>query len=198
MWVSLANKLARLCNVPALRLDYREPSSTKYCTEDVLAAVSFLNGRLAATEFLLVCWSFGSAPAFTAASQDDRIRGIACVAPQTSDTSRVQTFSPRPLLLLHGTGDRVLSDRCSKQLFEAYGDRPGGDRTLKWYEGDDHGLTNHAIEAEQAIFHFAAKVLGREISGEEAGDAPGAELIGGREERIDLMKQGHDLEGESL
>jgi dienelactone hydrolase len=198
MWVSLAHKLARLCNVPALRLDYREPSSTRYCTEDIRAAVRFLNNRFGVTDIVLACWSFGSAPAFTAASQEDRIRGVVCVAPQNRGTAAVYALSPRPLLLLHGTGDQISSDRCSKQLFEAYGNEPGGDRVLRLFEGDDHGLTDHALEAEEAIFHFVAKVLEREIDGEEAGEAPGAELIGGRRERINLMKQGHDLEGESL
>lgn len=198
IYVSLADKLARLCQLPTLRLDYREPARTDFCTEDVLTAIEHLNDKLGSRNFVVVGWSFGSAPAFTAASTEQRIRGIACVAPQTADTSGIYSMSPRPLLLLHGTGDRTLSYRCSKQLFEAYGDDSEGDRTLKLYEGDDHGLTRHALEAEKAIFYFAARVLGRESKAQQAGDAAKSELIGGQQERVNIMKQGHDLEGESL
>lgn len=198
MYVSLADKLARLCKLPTLRLDYREPAATGFCTEDVLAAIKYLNDKLGSENFVVVGWSFGSAPAFTAASKDKRIRAVACVASQTADTSGISSLSPRPLLLLHGTGDRTLSHRCSKQLFEAYGDASDGDKTLKLYEGDDHGLTRHALEAEEAIFFFAARVLGRESMAQQARDAVRAELIGGPEERVEVMKQGHDLEGEAL
>lgn len=198
MYVSLADKLARLCSLPTLRLDYREPATNRYCTADVLAGIGFVADRFLATTFVVCGWSFGSAPALTAAVQDERIKGVACVAPQTAETSGVYRLSPRPFLLLHGTGDRTLSSRCSKQLYEAYGDDPNGDRTLKLFEGDDHGLTNHALEAEEALFDFVARTLGRQSKAAEAGEAVKEELIGDRQERLNVMKQGHDLEGESL
>lgn len=181
-----------------IRLDYREPAETNFCTEDILGAMEFMNNRLSTTEYVVIGWSFGSAPAFTAAARDERIRGVACVAPQTAETSGVTKLAPRPMLLLHGTGDRVLHPRCSKQLFESYGDSPEGDRSLKLYEGDDHGLTHNAMAAEEALFHFVAKVLGKEEEVKKAGEAVEAELIGDRSDRVRVMKEGHDLDGERL
>lgn len=184
--------------MPTLRLDYREPAANQYCTEDVLAGLGFLANRLTASKFVVCGWSFGSAPALTAAAKDERIKGVALVAPQTAETSGIRRLAPRSLLLIHGTGDKVLSANCSRQLYEAYGEHSQGDRTLKLFDRDDHALSRNALDVEGVMFEFVARVLGKGELAKNAADGARQELIGDKKKRIEVMKQGHDLEGESL
>ncbi|ENI05333.1 hypothetical protein COCC4DRAFT_60383 [Bipolaris maydis ATCC 48331] len=72
-------------------------------------------------------------------SRDSRVVG--CVG--------IASHAPRPVLLLHGTGDRTLGHGCSERLYEAYG--TGGKRVLRLFEGDDHALTGISQEAEQLV-----------------------------------------------
>lgn len=100
------------------------------------------------------------------------------------------------MLLLHGTGDDSLSDYCAKRLYQMYGSARG-ERILKLFDGDNHGLTRNSLKAEQLIFDFVSKNLGRRVEdGEEALKAEN--MVGDKEDRVKLMKAGNDLEKESL
>ncbi|KAJ5028490.1 hypothetical protein PSV08DRAFT_387196 [Bipolaris maydis] len=91
---------------------------------------------------VVLCSSAGplaAPPVFTVASRDSRVVG--CVG--------IASHAPRPVLLLHGTGDRTLGHGCSERLYEAYG--TGGKRVLRLFEGDDHALTGISQEAEQLV-----------------------------------------------
>ncbi|KAI9143025.1 hypothetical protein BKA69DRAFT_194306 [Paraphysoderma sedebokerense] len=63
----------------------------------------------------LVGWSFGGAVAITAGARDPRVKAVATIASQTYGTDDAPYISPAALLLIHGTGDKCLSDRCSRQ-----------------------------------------------------------------------------------
>lgn len=196
IYVSLADKLASLphLSIPVLRMDYRYPARNQYCTQDVLSAMSHLQTTLPSiNHFVLVGWSFGSAPVFTAAARaPDRIAGCAVVAPQTAETGGITTLAPKPLLLLHGTGDRTLSHICSKRLYEAYGTQ--GQREIKLFEGDDHALTRHADEAERLIGEFVARCAGIDDQLEEREKKVLKEALGGNP--VETMKLGGDLDGQ--
>jgi hypothetical protein len=199
IYPSLAHKFASLLAIPCVRLDYRQPARNRYCTPDVLASMDSLAARFGSTQFVLVGWSFGGAPCFTVAAREPtRVVGVATVASQTAETDGVAQLAPRPLLLLHGTGDTTLSPRCAQSLYHAYGEHPKGQREMRLFDGDDHGLTKNAVEVEKLIFGFAARCLGLHVD-TAAEEKAGRDLVGSVEERVREMQEGHDLEnGEHL
>lgn len=102
--------------------------------------MDYLRDHFQAQHFVLVGWSFGGAPCFTvAAKEKERVLGVATVASQTAETEGIAQLAPRPVLLLHGTGDTTLSPRCAHNLYRMYGDRPDGQREVRLFEGDTMG-----------------------------------------------------------
>ncbi|CRG92036.1 hypothetical protein PISL3812_09091 [Talaromyces islandicus] len=199
MYPSLAEKLVLLLSIPCIRLDYREPAQTEYCSADIVAAMDYLAVEFSTTQFILVGWSFGGSPCFkVAATEPGRVAGVATVASQTARTEGVSMLSPRPMLVMHGTGDTCLSPDCSQSLYRSYG--PGGKRKIKLFDADDHGLSRNAVAAEKMIFDFAAETLGfvEELEDPQTRIQAGQDLAGSRGERVKEMAEGHDLEGESL
>ncbi|KAJ9604642.1 hypothetical protein H2200_010756 [Cladophialophora chaetospira] len=197
IYVSIGDKLSSLSQgIPVLRLDYRHPGHNDPCNEDMLSAMDFLEKKHSIRKFVLVGWSFGGAPVFTIGGQEkDRVIGCATIASQTAAAGGIKHLAPRPVLLLHGTGDKVLNSYCSQSLYNLYG--KNGNRTLKFFEGDDHALTGHPLEAEELLCEFIAKCVGVEISSNEQGKVIGKKLTA-NEDRIDLMKKGGDLNGERI
>ncbi|KAL2850389.1 Alpha/Beta hydrolase protein [Aspergillus pseudodeflectus] len=199
IYPSLADKLALLLGIPVVRLDYRVPARTQYCVPDVVAAMDYLEEKFESNNFVIVGWSFGGSPCFTvAALEPERVVGVATVASQTAQTSGISKLSPRPLLLLHGGGDTCLSPSCSESLYRQYGTK--GHREIKIFEGDNHGLSLNAPEAEGLLFVFAARTLGfdKQLTMASMGIAS-QDWVGSEGERVAEMEQGHDLEGgESL
>ncbi|KAL4863468.1 hypothetical protein BDV12DRAFT_26881 [Aspergillus spectabilis] len=195
IYPSLADKLAILIGLPVVRLDYRVPAQTEYCTPDIVATMDYMKKYYESTRFVVIGWSFGGSPCFTVAAQEPhRVCGIATIASQTAQTSGISQLSPRPLLLLHGDGDTCLSHKCSESLYRQYG--PDGHRELKIFPGDNHGLSHNAPQAEGLLLVFAARTLGFE------GDLTTASLkvaeqdwVGSERERVKEMEEGHDLEG---
>ncbi|KAL2834574.1 Alpha/Beta hydrolase protein [Aspergillus pseudoustus] len=199
IYPSLADKLALLLGIPVVRLDYRVPAQTQYCVPDVVAAMDYLEEKFQSTNFVVVGWSFGGSPCFTVAElEPERVVGVATVASQTAQTAGISKLSPRPLLLLHGGGDTCLSPSCSQSLYKQYGTK--GDREIKIFEGDNHGLSHNAPEAEGLLLVFAAKTLGLEKELTTASlKIAEQDWVGSERERVAEMEQGHDLEGnESL
>jgi pimeloyl-ACP methyl ester carboxylesterase len=195
IYPSLADKIALLLSIPCIRLDYREPARTPYCVADMQASFDYLRDTFGSTRFVIVGWSFGGSPCFTVAAREPtRVAGVATVASQTARTEGVFALSPRPLLLLHGEEDHVLAPSCSKTLFNQYGG--AGDREMKLFPGDDHGLTRHAPQVERKLFGFVIKCLGlSEGLGYDVLWQAGQDLVGEREGRVKEMEMGRDLEG---
>jgi pimeloyl-ACP methyl ester carboxylesterase len=195
LYPSLADKIALLLSIPCLRLDYREPARTENCVADMQASFDYLRDHFGATRLVIVGWSFGGSPCFTVAAREpSRVAGVATIASQTAKTDGVRVLSPRPMLLLHGEDDMVLAPSCSKSLFNSYGS--DGDREMKLFPGDDHGLTRHAAQVEGKLFGFVVKCLGlSEGLGYETLWQAGRDLVEGREERVKEMEMGRDLEG---
>ncbi|KAJ5660385.1 hypothetical protein N7507_006836 [Penicillium longicatenatum] len=199
IYPSLADKIAILLSIPCIRLDYRIPAETKSCAADIRAAFDHLHEKYGAQKFLIVGWSFGGSPCFTVAAEEpSRVQGVVAIASQVAGTEGIKLLSPRPLLLLHGEDDSVLAPSCSETLYHQYGD--GGDRRMRLFPGDDHGLTKNAVLVEQKIFAFAAQCLGLEqIVDAEVLEQAGWDLVHGRDERVREMERGRDLEnGERL
>ncbi|EXJ69664.1 uncharacterized protein A1O5_06735 [Cladophialophora psammophila CBS 110553] len=193
MHVSIVDKLASLRQgIPVLRLDYRYPADNMPCVEDVTAAMDHLDQNYSIRKFVLVGWSLGGAPVFTVSGRE---KGRATVASRTAKTGGIRQLSPRHLLLLHGTGDRTLSWYCSQNLYELYGAK--GHRQLKLFEGDDHALTLNALKAEELLCDFIVKCAGVKIDDNQEEKVIQKPWLDSKE-RVELMKKGGDLEGESV
>lgn len=101
-------------------------------------------------------------------------------------------MAPKPVLLLHGTGDRTLSWECSRRLWEWYGEL--GERELRLFEGDDHSLRRNARVAEEVLCRFVIRCAGVGVEGGE-GEVVREDLVGNGE-RVELMRKGGVLGGE--
>lgn len=194
VYLSLADKLAALHNgIPALRLDYRRPARTIPCVQGARSAMDHLYREHAISRFVLIGWSFGGAVVFSLGDADTRVVGCATVASQTADTAGIRRLAPRPVLLLHGTGDRTLNPRCSEQLYEMYGSRKGA-RRLRLFEGDDHSLTGNTEEMERELLEFTLKCAGQKAGTQEKKRILRMPLVQSAE-RVPLMELGGDLRG---
>ena len=158
LYPSLAAKMAnRSGGLPVMRLDYRYPAQMKYCIQDVLAGMEYLENRYSISRFVLVGWSFGGALVAMIGGNDNRVIGCAMIASQLAETSGVESMAPRPLLLIHGTDDMTMRYSCSEELFEMYGDC--GQRDLKLIDGDDHELSEYMEEVEKMLIDHVVRCI---------------------------------------
>lgn len=191
IYLSLACKLASLGRgIPVLRLDYRYPARTAACVGDARAGMAYLRDMYGLDRFVLVGWSFGGAVVFSAAADDARVVGCAAVASQAAGADGIRRLAPRPLLLVHGSGDNTLAVGCSQRLWHMYGER--GDRQLQVFQGDNHSLAGNAETVEQMLCEFVARCAGVPVGADERRKVVGLELVDGGE-RKRLMERGGDL-----
>lgn len=101
--------------VTVLRLTYRQPNHFEECVLDVLAGCSFLKG-IGATDVVLVGHSFGGAVVIKAGELAPIVRGVASLSPQLYGTREVERLG-KPLLLIHGMEDKVLSHEASEDIY---------------------------------------------------------------------------------
>ena len=153
IYVPLANRL-QTAGIAALRLEYRRPNRLADSVADVGTAIGMLQER-GVGRVALVGWSFGGAVMVGAGVANPAVVGVATVASQTYGADMVGRLAPKPLLLLHGTADRVLSDACSRRLYA----RAGEPKELVLYPGDDHGLTRHAPQALEKLYAWNTALL---------------------------------------
>ena len=121
MYPRLAEELARV-GVASLRVRFRDPLDLHGCVHDVLAGLAFLADQ--GVEALGVCGhSAGGAVAVQAAADAPQVRVAVALAPQVHGADATARLGPRcALLLVHGTGDRVLPDACSRHLHRIAGE----------------------------------------------------------------------------
>jgi putative redox protein len=62
-------------------------------------------------------------------------------------------LSPRPLLIIHGTGDGVVPPGDARLIFEAAGEP----KKLVWIEGGDHQFTGHYLQVWENLFAWLNK-----------------------------------------
>lgn len=153
--------------VTTLRLEYRRPNDLPACVSDVRQAVGAL-AREGVTRVVLVGWSFGGAVVIRAGAELGEVVGVATVASQTYGTEAVRWLAPKALLLLHGTADTTLSDRCSRSLYA----QAGEPKELVLFPGDNHGLTLHRAEMlDKLCAWIPAALAGRVTPGASAASA---------------------------
>ena len=86
---------------------------------------------------------------------DTLVTLVATVGAQTAGTAAVGRLAPRPLLVLHGTADPILPDRCARDLYARAGEPKG----LGLYPGDGHGLEHHQTAALDRLVAWTQGVL---------------------------------------
>jgi hypothetical protein len=121
------------------RIDYRAPNEFGECLIDALAALSFLRGT-GHERVALMGHSFGGAVAINAGTLSPMVTTVIALSSQLAGAHVVGDLAPRPLLLIHGTADQILSHEASQALFE----RAKEPKEVKFYEGADHRLSQAA------------------------------------------------------
>ena len=150
--------------VTSLRLGYREPGEFTECVLDTLAACSFLKG-LGAERAVVVGHSFGGAVAIKAGALAPLATAVAALSAQRFGTAEVDRLA-KPLLLIHGSADRVLLPEASEDI---YG-RAREPKRLEILEGGGHGLCEVADEVRALLSGFITEAAG---DADEAGFGAG-------------------------
>ena len=132
--------------ITSMRLDYRKPGELSECVMDTLAGVSFLTGT-GHTDILLVGHSFGGAVVIKAAPFSEHVKGVVALSSQTFGATDVSNVSPRPLLLIHGEDDTILSPQCSQTIYD-WADEP---KEVIYMPGTGHGLKETSKEVREKL-----------------------------------------------
>ena len=140
--------------VTSLRIHYREPGEFTECVLDTLAACSFLKG-IGAERAVLVGHSFGGAVAIKAGELAPLASAVAALSAQRHGTQEVDRLA-KPLLLIHGSADRVLLPEASEDIFG----RAQEPKRLEILEGGGHALTEVAADVHGLLGEFIATAVG--------------------------------------
>ncbi|MGI8926012.1 MAG: alpha/beta hydrolase family protein [Tepidiformaceae bacterium] len=146
-------KLLAGAGVTVLRLDYRVPNDFEECVLDVLAGCSFLRG-IGAESVALVGHSFGAAVVIKAAALSDLVRAVASLSPQLHGTREVETLG-KPLLLVHGMQDGVLSHEASEDIYR----RAREPKSMVLFAEAGHSLVQAKDELDALLTEWLADRL---------------------------------------
>ena len=72
--------------------------------------------------------------AINAGTLSPNVTTVIAISSQLAGAHTVGELAPKPLLLLHGMADTILSHQCSEMLYE----RAGEPKTMKLYPGAGH------------------------------------------------------------
>jgi alpha/beta superfamily hydrolase len=117
------------------RMNYRQPNEFDECVLDTLATLNFLKGT-GHDRATLIGHSFGGAVVINAGTLSSLVTTVVAISSQLAGAQVVGDLAPKPLLLVHGTADTILSDQCSRMLYECAGEP----KMLKLFDGADHRL----------------------------------------------------------
>jgi alpha/beta superfamily hydrolase len=148
----LYERLGRSLNaqgISTLRVNYRQPGEFVESVLDVLGALSFLKG-VGAQRVVLMGHSFGGAVVIKAGELAPLVSGVISLSPQLYGTREVQNLAPRPLLLVHGLMDDILSAECSKDIYE----RALEPKEVVLLSESDHLLGHDAEKIFELVKHW--------------------------------------------
>lgn len=152
MYQRLAEKLVP-DNIASLRLDYRRPGRLIDCVLDVLLGIGFLRNR-GARRIALVGHSFGGSVVINAGVASPAVVAVAALSTQMTGADDIAELSPRPVLLMHGTSDEVLSDIGSRRLYELAAEP----KALLLYPGCGHGLDECRETIDRDLLEWLRRV----------------------------------------
>jgi dienelactone hydrolase len=141
--------------VSSLLIDCRYDTDLDECISDILACIEYLDKNYGIDKIGLIGWSFGGAVVISAAAADPRVKTVVTVASQSSGTRGVSRIAPRPILLIHGTGDRTLTYECSVDIAS----RAGESAKLVLFPGADHGISQNKHELYELVREWFLKNL---------------------------------------
>jgi uncharacterized protein len=144
--------------ITCIRLDYQNLHTVDGCVRDVSAVIEELRSK-GVKRVVLVGWSFGGAVVANAAVASEDVVGVAMIASQKQRADVVAQLSPRPLLLLHGTADRILPDSNSLELFELAGEP----KQLMVFPGADHFFEGHEAKLRAKLFAWCCDLAGKDL-----------------------------------
>lgn len=153
MYPRLARQLTG-SGISSLRLDYRRPGNLISCVLDALVGLEYLAARKP-SRCVVAGHSFGGAVAITAGAADRQTAAVAALSSQTYGTDSVDSLSPRPVLVLHGSADTVLPESCARSI---YG-RARQPKSLLLYAGCGHGLDECIEEVDRNLTAWITDVL---------------------------------------
>ena len=140
--------------ISVARLNYRAPNEFGECLVDALAALTFLGG-IGHERIALLGHSFGGAVAINAGTLSPLVTTVIALSSQLAGAHVVGELAPKPLLLIHGDADTILSHESSQALY----DRAGEPKTLKILPGVGHRLS----EAADQVFDLVRDWLLQKI-----------------------------------
>ncbi len=140
--------------ITVLRLNYREPNKLEECVLDVLAGVSFMKG-IGATAFVFAGHSFGGAVVIKAGELSPAAVGIVSMSPQLFGTRQVEQLG-KPLLLVHGMADTILSHEASEDIYK----RALEPKKMVLYPDAGHGLRGIEEQLDALLVEWIGAILG--------------------------------------
>lgn len=139
--------------VTVLRLNYRDSNKFEECVLDTLAGCSFLKG-IGASAVVLVGHSFGGAVVIKAGELAPIVRAVASLSPQLFGTRQVEELD-KPLLLIHGMEDHVLSHEASEDIYR----RANEPKRIVLLAGTGHSLAESKDEVERLLASWIPEQL---------------------------------------
>ena len=140
--------------ITVARLNYRAPNEFGECLVDAMAALTFLGG-IGHQQVALIGHSFGGAVAINAGTLSPLVTTVIALSSQLAGAHVAGELAPKPLLLIHGDADTILSHVSSQALY----DRAGEPKTLKILSGVGHRLS----EAADQVFDLVRDWLLQKI-----------------------------------
>lgn len=128
------------------RINYRMPNEFGECVLDTLAGLTFLKGT-GYPHAAVIGHSFGGAVAINAGTLGANVTTVVAISSQLAGAHTVGELAPKPLLLIHGTADTILSHQCSEMLYE----RAGEPKTMKLFPGAGHILIEVGDELTELV-----------------------------------------------
>jgi uncharacterized protein len=102
------------------RLNYRAPNEFGECLVDAMAALTFLGG-IGHERVALIGHSFGGAVAINAGTLSPLVTTVIALSSQLAGAHVAGELAPKPLLLIHGDADTILSHESSQALYDRAG-----------------------------------------------------------------------------
>ena len=91
-----------------------------------------------------------------AAEKRAEVVTVVTLATQSFGTENVARLAPRSLLLIHGDADKILTPRCSEEIYR----RAAGPRELHLLSGAGHVLDEAADKVHYLLRHWLVERLG--------------------------------------